>query len=200
MGKMIIGILTPKYSLQKYEQFAKFCDKFIQIGIFFIVIIQLVGSYFNWTNLNITITILYTILVTASLFYIATFIRYCRCCLQEDIKDINYKESNNLYIFKIFEKLCENVRNIHIIFIIAMYSEKITTVPIVLPLVVFVLVSIPTIITIKNTIIPTIIVLSIILFNSYILYNFANYQYGYFYTLIVVITGMILFFIKKKIR
>ncbi len=192
MNNLIKEIIAPQFSLETYKKLFIICDKFIQIGIFVIVMIQLIFSYFDYKDGNILVVYCYTSLLGFSIFYILGFVRTCRSNLQKDFSSAIFREEDNQYIFEILTRITENTRNIYIVFIIAMYSERIIDLNVWVVAIVFAIVSIPTVINIKSKKIASIAVFSIIIFNLYTIICF--YKYVPFYVLIIVFITLILFF------
>lgn len=170
MNNLIKEIIAPQYSVEEYKKIYMICDKIIQIGIFAIVMIQLIFSYVDYKDGNLLIASIYIILSFVSLVYINKLIRMCRCNLQEEIPSQSYSEKNNRYIFEILTRISENARNIFICFIIVMYSERMIVFNIWVVAIIFIIASIPTVINIGKKIFANIVVLSIIFFDFYSIY------------------------------
>lgn len=174
MNNLIKEIIEPQYSVEAYKKIYMISDKIIQIGIFAIVMIQLIFSYVDYKDGNLLIASIYIILSLVSIVYITSYIRMCRCNLQEESSFDSYKEEDNQYIFEIFKRISENTRNIFIVFIIAMYSERIIDLNVWVVAIVFVIVSIPTVINTIPKKIANIVVYLILIFNLYTIIFFVN--------------------------
>ncbi|MGL5440173.1 MAG: hypothetical protein ACRDA4_07290 [Filifactoraceae bacterium] len=165
--KQIEDILIPQHSTDVYKKSFAVYDKIIQAGIFIIVMIPIISSYYQYNTIAI-VSGLYIFLVIMSFVFVFLLTRYYCCCLQNDLKEESYKEENNKYCILILNKISENTRDVSIFFVIAMFSVKIYSVNTIIPIMLFIFASIPTLIEIKSKWFSVLIVAVIMALNVYV--------------------------------